>query len=320
VNLTRAHQSLALAIDTGKTDTRVALFDGCAPFAGSGPLVVPSDPGAAAPADRIESALDAIGSSSFGRVEAVAVGLAGFECLDADDLDGLADMLERALDAKSVTLASDAVVAHLAALDGQAGVVVAAGTGTVILGWDGAQRCAKVDGWGQLLDDAGSGFSIARQALASALREHDGRGGSAELRRRAERAFGPLDGLPARLEREASPIRTVASFAREVGAAARAGDDVAAAIFAGAARELAHGAVAAAAQVFEHGAPMAISWSGGVFAAADLLQPAFTKAIIARWPSAIVVEPQASGLEGARRLATGDYENAFGGLVWRRER
>jgi glucosamine kinase len=307
-----------LAIDAGKTDTRVGLFEGGSPAAVR-ERVVGSDARSVSdrPADRVARALAAVDLPSGG-IETAAAGIAGFESINGRELAGLADMLDEAVAAQSVVLASDAVIAHLGALGGEPGVVVAAGTGTVVLGWDGDGRCAKVDGWGQLLDDAGSAYAIGRQGLASALREHDGRGGSDELRRRAETVFGPLDGLPAQLERSASAVRTVAAFAPEVAAAAREGDDVAVAIFAHAAGELARAAVAAADRTFPDGVPVAICLCGGVSAARDLIELVFTEAITARRPAAVFVEPRGNTLAGARLLATGDYDSAFSELVWRR--
>jgi glucosamine kinase len=307
-----------LAIDAGKTDTRVGLFEDGSPAAVR-ERVVGSDARhlSERTADRVARALAAVDLPAGG-VDTAAAGIAGFECISARELAGLADMLDEAVAAESVVLASDGVIAHLGALGGEPGVVVAAGTGTVVLGWDGNGSFAKVDGWGQLLDDAGSAYSIGRRGLASALREHDGRGGSNDLRLRAENVFGPLDGLPSQLERSTSAVRTVAAFAREVAAAAREGDDVAVAIFADAAAELAQGAVAAADRIFPDGGPVAICLCGGVSASWDLIQLVFTEAIAARRPAAVFVEPRGTTLAGARRLATGDYDSAFSGLVWRR--
>jgi N-acetylglucosamine kinase-like BadF-type ATPase len=110
----------------------------------------------------------------------------------------------------------------------------------------------------------------------------------------------------------------VAAFAPAVAAAARDGDDVAVAIFADAASELARGALAAADRTFADGAPVAICLCGGLSAAWDLMQLVFTDEIAARRPTAAVVDPRGSTLAGAHRLATGDYDSAFAGLVWRR--
>jgi N-acetylglucosamine kinase-like BadF-type ATPase len=106
---------------------------------------------------------------------------------------------------------------------------VAAGTGTVCVA-RGPRRWAKVDGWGSLLGDAGSGFAIGRAGLDAALRHVDGRGGSAVLLKAAERRFGPAPALVERIHAAPVPTRAVASFAADVAREAAAGDGVAAAI------------------------------------------------------------------------------------------
>ena len=75
---------------------------------------------------------------------------------------------------------------------------MAAGTGTVCVARRG-ERCAKVDGWGALLGDAGSGFAIGRAGLDPALRHADGRGGSEALLGAAERRYAPLPELSERI-------------------------------------------------------------------------------------------------------------------------
>ena len=77
---------------------------------------------------------------------------------------------------ESLAIASDGLTALLGAIGRRDGVVVAAGTGTACLARRG-RRFAKVDGWGSLLSDAGSGFAIGRAGLDAALREYDGRAG-----------------------------------------------------------------------------------------------------------------------------------------------
>ena len=73
------------------------------------------------------------------------------------------------------------VIAHAAALGGGPGIVVLAGTGSSILGVDGAGRRVKVGGWGPLYGNEGSAQRISGQALAAAARAYDGRGPSTAL-------------------------------------------------------------------------------------------------------------------------------------------
>jgi N-acetylglucosamine kinase-like BadF-type ATPase len=55
------------------------------------------------------------------------------------------------------------------------GVAIVAGTGSIGYGRAADGRTARVGGWGYILGDEGSGYSIARQALRLATQTADGR-------------------------------------------------------------------------------------------------------------------------------------------------
>jgi N-acetylglucosamine kinase-like BadF-type ATPase len=245
-------------------------------------------------------------------------GLSGFESAGEDDLRRLAEVLGRELGAERVALASDGVTSLLGALGDRPGAVVAAGTGTVVVARDGA-RWAKVDAWGALLGDAGSAFAIGRAGLDAALREHDGRGGSAALRGAAERALGPLDQLPLRVHRSPSPSRAVASFAPEVARVAAGGDESALAILRQAGRELARSAAAALSRLFSPEEPVAVARTGKVWRAGAPLGEPFARALEELRPGTELVEPRGDSLAGARLLAERAGElGPVPGLIWTR--
>src|SRR5260370_5355275 len=74
------------------------------------------------------------------------------------------------------TVANDARIAVTGAIGYGGGVVVIAGTGSVAFGRNGDGSEARAGGWGPILGDEGSGFGIARDALAAIVRAWDGRG------------------------------------------------------------------------------------------------------------------------------------------------
>ena len=94
-----------------------------------------------------------------------------------------------------------------------------------------------VGGWGYLVDDAGSGYSIGRAVLNAAFRERDGRGESTRLTELVERqlGFNVLGAVPMIYR---GGKRTVASFAPLAFEAADMGDRQALAIVDNACREL----------------------------------------------------------------------------------
>jgi len=307
-----------LAVDAGQTETRAALHAEHGPRLARAPGVGRIDGGAGGTEAVVTTLLRAI--AALGPLPAapaaVGVGLSGMEAARADQLERLSGALRRALHARRIVIASDGVTSLFGALAGAPGVVVAAGTGTVALGHDG-RRWARVDGWGSLLGDAGSGFAIGRAGLDAALREHDGRGGSPALLRAAEREFGPAAHLVSRIHRTGMPTVTVAGFAPVVVEAAVAGDAAAMEILRGAGRELAVSVAAALRRVFGSDEAVSVSWAGNVFRAGAPLFQSFERELARRCPRAELVSPRGDALSGAGVLAEGaDRLRPEPGLIW----
>jgi N-acetylglucosamine kinase-like BadF-type ATPase len=170
------------------------------------------------------------------------------------------------VNATRVTLVPDGAAAYIGCLGAKPGVVVTVGTGTIAVTVDHDGRARRLDGWGNLLGDVGSGYRVGLEGLKSACRWRDGsRGGSEMLRDDAVQIFGPVETLAETL-RPSSQLRNIARFAERVVAAARQGDVTAGQILDNAARELAELATDAAALVSDDpGLPVVI---GGGFVAA----------------------------------------------------
>jgi glucosamine kinase len=83
-------------------------------------------------------------------------------------------------------LMHDAPVAHAGALAGAPGVVVIAGTGSVVYALNEHGESQTLGGWGFLFGDEGSAFSIARDALALLMAAQDD--GDPSLREEARAA------------------------------------------------------------------------------------------------------------------------------------
>jgi glucosamine kinase len=293
----------ALAVDAGQTTIKAALvLDGRGPSSAVAPGVVRVGSGAGprAVCERLLAAVAELGPLPT-PAPAAAIGLSGFEAMGEEDLATIADMFRRSVGVESLAIASDGLTALLGAIGRSDGVVVAAGTGTACLARRG-ERFAKVDGWGSLLGDAGSGFAIGRAGLDAALREYDGRGGSARLMEAARDRFGAVEELPERIYSAPVATRAVASFAADVAHAAEAGDESARGILANAARELAISASAAAGRLFDAGESFVVSYAGSVFEAGELMIEPFRREVEARRPGTSVVDPAGDPLTGALML------------------
>jgi N-acetylglucosamine kinase-like BadF-type ATPase len=307
----------ALAVDAGQTEVRAALTGERGERRATAPGVLRMD-GRVGPEDVATALLAAI--ERLGPlprpVPPAGIGLSGFEAASDEALWHVRARLRRELRIERASIASDGLTALLGAIGVRPGAVVAAGTGAVCVGRRG-ERFVKVDGWGSLLGDAGSGFAIGRAGLDAALRHVDGRGGSAALARAAERHFGTVGQLSERVYGAPVPIRAVAGFAADVAREAAGGDETAVAILREAGRELALSACAALDRLFERDGAALVSYTGNVFlAGAPVIEP-FARAVAARRPTARVVPPGGDSLAGAALLAElGPTLPSEPGILW----
>ncbi|WP_103019700.1 N-acetylglucosamine kinase [Salinibacter altiplanensis] len=104
-----------------------------------------------------------------------------------DEQQALADRLRCELgdDAGSVSVevVHDACIALDAAFDAESGLVVIAGTGSVVLARTRAGAAHRVGGWGHLLGDPGSGYAVGQAGLRAVAEAFDG-GADTSLRPR----------------------------------------------------------------------------------------------------------------------------------------
>jgi N-acetylmuramic acid 6-phosphate etherase len=199
------------------------------------PRAIGGPAAAAAIRDAVAAAFAAAGLPAC-RVAGACLGLAGAG-READ-----AALVHAAL----ADLADELVVitdAELVLGDGPPGAAVAliSGTGSIALGRTADGRLDRAGGWGAVFGDEGSGWSIARGALAAVAAEADGRGPATALTAHCLTRFGVArpEALVAVVQRPESGREEIAALARDVVAAAADGDGVARALLATAATDLA---------------------------------------------------------------------------------
>jgi N-acetylglucosamine kinase-like BadF-type ATPase len=76
---------------------------------------------------------------------------------------------------------SDAMTAFVGATLDRPGVVIIAGTGSIILAKSEAGQIAQAGGWGHLVGDEGSAYWIAREAIRAAIAAKERRGSATKL-------------------------------------------------------------------------------------------------------------------------------------------
>jgi glucosamine kinase len=182
--------------------------------------------------------------------------------------------------ARRVTVLSDAEAAHLGALGGRPGLLVLAGTGSIVLGRGARGRWVRAGGLGPLFGDGGSAFALGRDWLAAA---------------RPSRAR--------RLARDPHAVARIAALAPRVLVLSRRGRVPARLAVARGAFALAL-AMRAAAEAARLTPPISVSWAGSL-----LEDPAYRSQVwrMARGLGLEIapVAPRESALEAAARLSCG---------------
>lgn len=233
-------------------------------------------------------------------VIAVTAGVSGLTSAEAD-AGALRALLAGTAVARTM-LTHDSTTAFLGALGDARGAVVAAGTGVVTLAV-GASRMARVDGWGYLIGDAGSGYWIGREALDAVMRDYDGRGPATGLRAEAEKRWLDLSEAYIHLQSDDDRVAVIASLAEAVAGLAESGDAVAQDITRRAAAELAHSVITALHRVDRTpDDTLLVCTLGGVFHS-GALRAAFGEHIARAELDIALVAPAGQGLDGAAALA-----------------
>lgn len=293
-----------LGIDGGGTRTTAAVGDEegreLARRGGRAGIVDPRWPSAAAESvlRLVREVMEAAGVSR--PVEAMCAGLAGTG--DPAGREVVRRSLEAAGVARRVIVCSDGEIALEGAFMGRPGVLLVAGTGSVAWGRGEDGRVERCGGWGSIAGDEGSAWALGREALRAVLRAGDGRGEETALTAAVLARTGVLllDELPAWAGRASKAA--VAELAREVVAAAAAGDRVAASLLTAGAGELAEHAVALVRRLGPWGSPPAVVLHGGL-AAQPAYQSAVEVALATAGVEATIEAPVADAVTGALHMA-----------------
>jgi N-acetylglucosamine kinase-like BadF-type ATPase len=198
-------------IDGGQSSTTAVVGDADGRVLGRGSAGPADEVGCDARSTRLKdalegalaAALDDAGLPRDTRFEAIVAGVSGYA--------GASVGIAPGFNAARVRLMHDAPIAHVGALGGGPGVIVIAGTGSVVYGVGADGRAVTVGGLGYVFGDEGSAFGIARRAI----READENGA---LRRRAAAFFGEASALDVARAVYAGRISRdrVAAFAAEL--------------------------------------------------------------------------------------------------------
>jgi len=196
---------------------------------------------------------------------AICLGIAG---VDRDDEARTVRAIMRRIGHKSrVLVVNDALIALVAGAKDAPGIVIIAGTGSIVYGRNAGGQAARAGGWGHMIGDEGSGYWIGREAVAAVMRAADGRGPATRLSDDilAHFSVNDVSRLPRIVYDPEVPRMRVAALGPIVEGAASEGDAVAMRILERAVDELMLGALSVATRLEMRGDAFVFYLAGGVF-------------------------------------------------------
>jgi len=316
-----------LGVDGGGTATRAVIMstDGELAYGGragpSNPITVGVDRALANILRAVEAASEA---GNVSRFMASRLGIAG------TDRSRLRRGLLAGLPASygDAAIISDAASALAGATGLRPGVVVIAGTGSIVYGENQAGEHARAGGWGWRLEDEGSGYTIGANAIMAALRAYDGRGPWTALAAKilGRLSLGSMEDIVDWVYSPGREPRDIAYLVPLVREAEAEGDEAARLVMAGAGAEL--GLVAGAViKRLDLRGEFLLSLNGGVFKQPSVYIMAFEEAVRREAPDCILIRPRMPPALGSALLALraagvrvdegllSKVENSFGRLV-----
>lgn len=207
---------------------------------------------------------DALGDRDIAPA-AICLGIAGVD--REDEMRTVRAIMRRIGHKSRVLVVNDALIALVAGAKDAPGIVIIAGTGSIVYGRNAGGEAARAGGWGHMVGDEGSGYWIGREAVAAVMRAADGRGPATRLSDAILEHFGVSDvsRLPRIVYDREVPRMSVATLGPIVETAASGGDAVAMRILERAVDELVLGALSVATRLEMRGDAFVFYLSGGVF-------------------------------------------------------
>lgn len=297
-----------VGVDGGGTKTQAVILDVNFAVLGEG-FAGPSNPlrvGIVNAAAAIREAIDrACEVATLRRTDLVAaeVGLAGASRSE------LRERMREALHGTGIgeiVVVGDADIALYGATEGEPGLIVISGTGSICCGINGRGKRICAGGWGPVAGDEGGGAWIARRALRAIAHAADGRGAVTSLTGAACAYFHVSDSndLSTAIYAPSITNERLAGFGKNVIEAAKAKDRIACEILAEAGKELGSMAVAVIRNLKLERDVFQVAYVGGVFAAGgELVLSSMREEIKAIARQAYLAPPRFSPAVAAARMA-----------------
>jgi N-acetylglucosamine kinase-like BadF-type ATPase len=305
-----------LGIDGGGTKTICVVMDEHKQVFGRGEASASNyqSIGANAALKSIESAIKAA-TEQTGKIQvkAICLGLAGAgRSKDIEVIQGIVKDLQASPNLpiewilpNNIIICHDALTALVGGIGNDVGIVVAAGTGTIVFGRNQQGQTKRVGGWGYILGDEGGAYKLALAGMQAAMRAYDGREHSTTLVEAFQNQLGleSIEDLIEVVYRRGWGVKEIASLAPIVDNAAVNGDEVAKRIIDESVRELVGATKVVLRDLNLANKGLEIVTVGSVWGAKSNIREKFMASIIAEFANVDVIMPRHEPAEGAGLLA-----------------
>lgn len=304
--------SLFLAIDAGGTKTRGLLANETRVLARAGTGTVKlMRVGEAEASSRLRGLLTQLSMEakvSLSDVTRTCIGLGGIS------IDAVREWAERKISevvGGDLLLCGDEEIALDGAFKGGEGMLLVAGTGSIVRGRTADGTMYTAGGWGPALGDEGSGYWIGQEALRGGFWAADRNIPTVLLEEIG--AFWDLDSIGEIVEKaNERPSPDFAALAPVVVKCAEQGDDLANAVLERAGEELAEQVSLVALRMLETGSKgeVGLAYTGSVIEHIGIVRESMVRALGKSAPRVKVLEGAVDSLEGALWRARGGGQPA----------
>ncbi|GAX40691.1 hypothetical protein NIES4075_16570 [Tolypothrix sp. NIES-4075] len=245
-------------------------------------------------------------------IKAICLGLAGVgRATDIEIIKALVEDLQNSkllpitwAAASNIVICNDALIALVGGIGDDVGIVVAAGTGSIVFGRNHQGKTKRVGGWGYILGDEGSAYKIAVTGMQAAFKAYDGREISTSLVEAFKQHLNlaSIEDLIEVIYRRGGGVKEIAALAPIVDFAAASGDEVANNIIDEAVQDLVKATSTVIDAIFISSA-FEIVTTGSVWQGRCKIHERFAGCIVAKFPSVKVIFPRNEPAYGAALLA-----------------
>ncbi|MHC5747224.1 MAG: N-acetylglucosamine kinase [Nostoc sp.] len=268
----------------------------------------------------IHNAVEAAIITNTVNIDAICLGLAGVgRAADIEVVKRLVQELQNkkcmpinwVLQPGNIIICNDALIALVGGIGQPVGIVVAAGTGSIVFGQNHQGDTKRVGGWGYILGDEGSAYKIAIAGMNAALKSYDGREMQTSLIEGFKQHLD-LENIEDLIEvvyRREWGVKQIAALAPVVDFAAASGDIVANIIIDHAVKELVKATSTVIDAIFSADSVLEVVTTGSVWRGRCKIHERFAASLVKKFPNVNVIFPRYEPAYGAGLLALQTTQN-----------